>query len=187
MLTRCYLKDHEIASLLAAVRQGTGLVVVQPAPRLAAACGWEPRKRVAYPGWIRIGPNCPGAGLTIQAHLPVDLYTPRPDLGEWSRLADAVQSDWSATGSPAAVAQRMGKGFLALFFYDLPAAVARIRFGNPDLSSRLTTGLWDWLHAGDLFAGQVDERVKHLPQADLHGQLLAKALEIGRASCRERV
>ena len=63
---------------------------------------------------------------------------------------------------------------VVLFFYDLAKAVARIRFGDPDLASLLTVGLWGWPHAGDLFSGHLDYRVSHLPQADFHGQLLAE-------------
>lgn len=74
------------------------------------------------------------------------------------------------------VRQTLGSGLVSLFFYDLPAAVAGIRFGNPDLAGFTTTGHWNWTHAGDLFIGPIDERVRHLPQADLHAQLLAKLL-----------
>jgi hypothetical protein len=70
----------------------------------------------------------------------------------------------------------MRYGALALFFYDLPEAVARIRFGDPDLGGYSTTGTWPWPHALDLFVDHADERLAHLPQADLHGQLLAHVL-----------
>ena len=50
------------------------------------------------------------------------------------------------------------------------------RFGDPELASLLTSEAWEWLHAIDLFMGHVDQRVIHLPQAEIHTQLLAKVL-----------
>ncbi|NQU11761.1 hypothetical protein HQ590_13285, partial [bacterium] len=176
ILTRCFPHIAEIEQLAAAVERGVRLVCFQPSPRLAERFGWNPRKSVVLPGWVRIREGCPGAGLPIQAHVPAALYDPAEQNTGWQAIADAVRPDWTEAGAPAVVRQAVGQGELVLFFYDLPAAVARIRFGNPELASYLTTGLWRWWHACDLFVGHVDERVKHLPQADFHGQLLAKVL-----------
>jgi hypothetical protein len=110
----------------------------------------------------------------LQTHVPIALY--EANGAEYSAVATASGADWQESGFPAVVRQRAGAGEVVFFFYDLPKAVARIRFGDPELASLLNTGQWEWLHAIDLFAGHVDERVLHLPQAELHAQLLAKLL-----------
>ncbi|MBI3987397.1 MAG: hypothetical protein HY343_10775 [Lentisphaerae bacterium] len=176
VLTRCFLRESEIERLCAAVSAGARLVCLQPSRRLAERLGWTGANRVIHPGWIRIREGYPGAGLPIQTHIPVELYSPAKADATLSIPAEAVNADWSGTGHPAVGCRDVGKGKAAVFFYDLPKAVARIRFGNPELASHITTGLWSWLHAGDLFAGHLDGRVNHLPQADFHGQLLARVL-----------
>ena len=175
ILTRCFLYAAEIESLWQAVSRGARLVCFFPSPRLAQRFGWKSERRVAYPGWVRIRAGYPGAGPAIQAHVPVALFNTCDPAAACMPAADAVMPDGSQSASPAVVQQDVGSGKVVFFFYDLPHAIARIRFGNPDLSSVLTLG-WPELHAGDLFAGQVDERVRHLPQADFHAQLLARVL-----------
>ena len=176
ILTRCFLHKAEIEQLLAMVRNGARLICLQPSWTLAAQLGWKSRKRVTYPGWIDIAEGYPGSGTPIQAHVPIAEYDPPDQNAAYTIAARAVRSDWTNADCPAAVVQSVGRGKIALFFYDLPEAVARIRFGNPDLASHLTSGQWGWPHASDLFDGHVDERVINLPQADFHGQFLAKVL-----------
>lgn len=175
VLTRCFLRPDEMTRLLAGVEAGARLVCLQPSWKLAHRLGWQSRYRVLHPGWVKIRDGVPGCGLPLQTHVPITVYRP-PESGEWEALADAVLPDWSDGGCPAVARQRLGEGKVVLFFYDLPAAVARIRFGNPELASYLTNGFWGWPHACDLFSGHIDERVHQLPQADLHGQLLARVL-----------
>jgi len=176
ILTRCFLRDLEIECLYGAVERGARIVVFQPSPRLVRRFGWETRNSVIHPGWIRIAAGYPGCGVPIQTHVPVALHDRGPECGECKCVADAVHSNWSESACPAVAEQCVGQGRAVFFFYDVPEAVARIRFGNPDLASYPTLGRWKSLHAGDLFAGHVDERVKQLPQADCHCQLLAKVL-----------
>lgn len=176
LLTRCLLRKAEIEALHAAVEIGARLVCLQPAWELASVFGWRSRMEATLPGWLRIEEGWPASGHSLQTNVPMALYTPGEDCEDWSPIATAVDAAWEDTGSPAAVRQRVGWGEVTFFFYDLAHAVARLRFGDPQLASLLTSSLWEWPHATDLFMHDVDERVVHLPQADLHGQLLAAAL-----------
>jgi len=176
VLARCLLEEAEIEALVSAVERGARLVVFQPSARLAARLGWECGNRVIHPGWIRVRPGFPGAGLPLQTHVPVTVFNAAASNTSWEPVADAVTNEWGDAGCPAVVRQGLRSGSVAVCFYDLPAAVASIRFGNPDLAGYATTGQWNWTHAGDLFAGHLDERARHLPQADFHAQLLAKLL-----------
>ncbi len=176
MLTRCFLWNSEIDMLYDAVEAGTRLVCLQPSPRLAERFGWESQSRVLHPGWVTIRAGYPGSGAPIQAHVPIGVFKPVASADVSSYIADAMCADWSCGNIPAATCQDVGKGKVALFFYDLPKAVARIRFGNPDLASLSAAGHWEMIHAFNLFIDHLDGRVSHLPQADFHCQLLAKVL-----------
>jgi hypothetical protein len=172
VLTRCFLTDSETTALVSAVREGARLLCVQPSYRLAQSLGLRSLKRVAYPGRISIAAGYPGAGAVLQTHVPIALH----EAPDWKLVAAALEPSGGDAGCPAVVSRDLGQGKAAVFLYDLPLAVARIRFGNPDLASYCTTGVWDWAHACDLFAEWVDESVRHLPQADLHTQLMARLL-----------
>ena len=172
ILSRCFLRNDEMERLLAAVEMGARLVVLHPTVLLAHHLGWEPQKRAVHPGWVRVGAGYPGHGTPVQTHLPIAAFT--PDEGV-ETLAAAVDAAWDDAGCPAVARQRFGKGTVVFVLYDLPKAVARLRFGDPELASVETSGQWHWTHASDLFA-HCDDRVLDRPQADFHGQLLAKVL-----------
>jgi len=176
VLTRCFVTRNEVQQLYKAVENGLRLVCLQPPWNLAARFGWNSAKRVLHPGWVQIGDGYPGAGETLQTHVPLAVYEAHQDLPEYSVVAKAVDATWNDSGYPAVVRQRVGQGDVVFFFYDLPKAIARIRFGDPELASYATNEHWQFLHALDLFCGHVDERVLDIPQAELHSQLLAKVL-----------
>ncbi|MHB0939926.1 MAG: polysaccharide deacetylase family protein [Armatimonadota bacterium] len=171
VLTRCFLRNDEIERLRAAVEAGARLVVLHPSVLLAHQFGWEPQQRAVYPGWVQVGAGSPGHGLPLQTHLPIAAFT----CSDAETLAGAVDAAWNDAGCPAVARRRFGKGAVVLFFYDLPKAVARLRFGDPELAAVETSEQWHWTHASDLFA-HCDDRVLDRPQADFHGQLLAKIL-----------
>ena len=176
ILTRCLLTREEAGALHKAVLSGLRLVCLQSPWNLVQRFGWTPAKKVLHPGWVQIQESYAGAGTPLQTHVPIAAYEAQePSLGH-SVIAEAILPDWQKSGFPAVVRQKVGEGEIVFFFYDLPKAIARIRFGNPELASLLNNGHWATLHAFDLFEGHVDERVLHLPQADLQAQLFAKVL-----------
>lgn len=177
LITRCFLTKREMTSLLEAVAHGANMVFLQPQPLLVTQCGGQWECRVIHPGYVQIQAGYPGAGPAIQTHLPVVCYLPPKDGPPWRIVAKAVPPTDAPVEYPAVIKASYGAGHLAFFFYDLAEAVARIRFGNPDLASYVTLiQRWPWPHAIDLFQGHLDPRCAHLPQADFHGQLLAKVL-----------
>ena len=176
VLTRCFLWEAEIDKLCEAVEAGARLVCIQPAPSVAARFGWESENSVMQPGWVSIGAGYPGSGTAIQTHVPISLFKPTESRLESAYVANAMNAEWWRGNFPAVTCQDVGEGKVALFFYDLPKAVARIRFGDPDLASFATAGHWNMIHAFNMFGHHLDGRLAHLPQADFHGQLLAKVL-----------
>jgi hypothetical protein len=178
ILTRCFLRDSEIEALLQAVEKGARLVCFHPSLPLLARLGWTPQNQVVYPGRVAVRTGYPGARLTLQTHVPIILCKPEQRGPEYRIVATAAQDDGREISFPAVIRQPVGAGEVVLFFYDVPKAVARIRLGDPELASMATTGLWNWSHAADLFDGFLDDTLRHIPQADIHSQLLAKLLTL---------
>lgn len=176
VVTRCFLRKAQAEALAAAVRRGARVVFLQPQQLVVELFGFTAATSVLHPGWVRVREGYPATGLPLQTHLPIPCHTLPEDSRDWHIIAAALDAEWHETGHPAVVTASCGQGQAALFFYDLAEAVARIRFGNPDLGGYTTCRTWPWPHALDLFEGHVDERVAHLPQADLHAQLLARML-----------
>jgi len=177
VVTRCHLRDAEFAQIKDAISQGASAAIIQPQSRFAAQFGWKCENWVIHPAYVGIDKGYPGSGQPLQTHLPVPVYIAEgKEPKDWRVVAKAFDKSWEGGGSPAVVSGGCGSGKLTFLFYDLPEAVARIRFGNPDLAGYCTSGIFRWPHAFDLFAGHLDERLKHVPQADLHCQLMAKLL-----------
>lgn len=176
ILTRCLITAAETTALFEAVEHGLRLVTIQPPLNVAWRLGWKSQRNVVHPGWVQVREGYPGGGYALQTHVPITRYIAGEEMGDFVTVADAVNADWSPIDAPAVVKQRVGDGEVVSFFYDLPKAIARIRFGDPELASYLTNGNWDFLHALDMFGGHVDERMLDLPQAEIHAQLLAKVV-----------
>jgi len=181
ILTRCVLRASEIEALLGCVRDGGNLIAFRPAYALAEAFGLVPTYTVTFPPYIGIDRGSrTGGGLTgepLQAHLPADNFRiegvdPTPQVAAW--LCDG---DGRLTPFPALTVLSVGKGTAAFFAYDLPAAVAKIRQGNPDLAGSMVFGLWkDHPRPTDLFLGHLDTAKGHIPQADVHCNLLSNLI-----------
>jgi hypothetical protein len=178
VLPRCFLRLKEVEILVHAVENGARLVCFHPPMQLLTRLGWAPQNKVLYPGRIAIRSGYPGARLTLQTHVPIVLCKPGQPAFDYRIVATAAGDDGKEASFPAIVHQPFGAGEVVLFLYDLSKAVARIRLGNPDLASHVTTGGWHWPHAGDLFVGYVDPDLANVPQADIHCQLVAKLLTL---------
>ena len=172
VLSRCRLAREEVGRLHAAAEAGATVVVVHPSFNVAERFGWRLSPTLSAEGWVSIAEGRPGCGLPVQTHVPV-IGTEAIGDQEVDTVAWGVDSGWTATGMPAVTTQGCGRGNVAIWWFDVAKAVARIRFGDPDLADTVGNGHWRWPHALDLFVGHVDDRVAHLPQADFHGQLLA--------------
>jgi hypothetical protein len=175
ILTRCFLNRAQMRALKSAVENGLRLVCFQPSWQLAQVFGWTPEKQILQPGWIAVEEGLPGAWEHLQTHIPIALYE-NQSAPEYSRLAGAAEDRLNQLQNPAIAHQKIGDGEIISFFYDLPKAIARLRFGDPERASLLNNGHWDWTHAFDMQEGFVDARNLHLPQAELHAQILAHAL-----------
>ena len=176
VFTRCFLSRSETSRLTGMIEAGAAVVFIQPQPELMRAWGLCSRSAVLVSGRVRPRTGYPGAGLPLQTHGAVACYDAAGAGLDWHVVADGCGDDGLDAATVAAATATLGRGRIGMFAYDLPRAVARIRFGNPDLVSLVTTGLWRWPHAGDLFTGWPDPALARTVQAEAHGQLLARVL-----------
>ncbi len=177
ILTRCRLRNREQEQLLGYVRDGGRLIVFRPSYRLCDAVGLTATFTTTPSPYLLPDPDHPvSRGLPhepIQCHWTTERYDP----GGLPGGAEIIAHDYADVGSPTGYASivsfALGNGQIALCFYDPPATVARLRFGNPDLASTNTMGFRYYARPGDLFTGHFDLSRGHLPQADLHCNLLS--------------
>ncbi len=172
ILSRCKLKFKEIEEITAYIKRGGRVIIIQPSNHMARAIGIETRKRVSIKPYL-LPDSSHAASRTlmpeaIQCHVPIEHF----DCTNAEIIAHAYKDRETPADCPAIVSYCLGKGRVGLFFYDIPKAVARIRFGDPELVGLQTLGLWKDTHSADLFTEHVDLKSSHIPQADIHCILL---------------
>ncbi len=180
ILTRARLYNREQEQLLSYVRNGGSLIVFRPSYRLCEALGLTATFTVTPAAYLLPDADHPvSRGLPhepLQCHWPMERY----GLGSLPGGAEIIAHDYadlnSPTGYPAVVSFLFGNGRIGLCFYDPPATVARLRFGNPDQASINTMGFRFYTRSGDLFTDHFDISRGHLPQADLHCNLLSNLI-----------
>ncbi len=180
LLTRSHLRRSETAWLLEYARAGGVLAAFQPPWRFCEELGLVHRKLTTFPAYLLPSADHPATrGLpqeSIQTHLPIEMYDCSAAVGEVTALAFACAAGADTPLHPAAVAMPVGAGTVVVFFYDPPAAVARIRFGDPDLADISTASMRGDPRSTDLFTHQIDASRMYLPQADIHCAFLANVL-----------
>lgn len=171
------------ATLRAYVEQGGRLIALRPPTELASLFGVRAsespvnrRARDRYLGFALDHPVLADLPCqTVQFHGELDLYHP----AEAEPLAFVAGQPGEATGFAAICATDMGSGKAALFAYDLAATVVRLHQGRNEQSSegpsRDADGDGRW-SPNDLFTGQLDARLKEIPQADIHQDLLVRVI-----------
>ena len=180
IVTPCLPRRAYVDRLAAYVKGGGRLIALRPSRLLTLALGLEPTDTVAFPAYVRPLPgNAVSAGVpheSIQTHLPIDNYEPL-QLPEGTREIARVYLDAEVeTSYPAVLHMPLGKGQAVVFGYDLAQAVAQIRQGNPVHHGWRTLGFGNPYRPNDAFAGHIDPRRMHLPQADIHAMLLGNAI-----------
>jgi hypothetical protein len=182
ILTRCRLQAKEQERLLSYVRRGGSLIAFRPSYRLCETLGLTARFTATRKPYLRPDPDHPATrglpGEPIQCHWATEHW----GLGSLPGGAEVIAHDYSdiktPTGYPAVIRFGYGEGEIALFFYDPPATVARVRFGDPELASTPTLGFRYDARPADLFLSHFDLSRGHLPQADLHCNLLSNVVSV---------
>jgi hypothetical protein len=178
VLTNCGPVAGLLETLAAYVEAGGRLLLLRPAPELAPLLGLRPQWRSRAGASLLVDSRSPAFGgfpyEPVQVVGPVDLYRAADEgLGV---VARTVAGDWPVEPYPAIVARAAGAGRVLAFLYDLPHTVARLRQGDPALAGSDTDGL-EGVRPSDAVQGQIDPRAGHIPQAEVHQALLARAVE----------
>lgn len=181
ILPRVALSEGQMSHLLAYLHNGGRLLALLPEPHFTARLGLKPQYRALDNGYLQIdGSQSPVAGLCTE---PVQIIVPAvswqvTDPATTTVLAHVQQDAQStALGIPGVVWCQVGAGAAALFAYDLPQTVARLRQGNPEHVDLCYAGLDGIYRPSELFVNQLPVTQMHLPQADIHTALLARVIE----------
>ena len=163
--------------LTAYVESGGRLLLVRPPAELAPLAGLRPLQRVLPGAAVLVDRTRPGFGgfpyEPLQIAGPIEVYGVAPGTAV---LARAVSGRWPVEPHPAIVERTAGAGRVLSVLYDLPQTVARLRQGDPDLAGYETDGL-DGVRPSDAQQWQIDPASGHIPQAEVHQALLARAAE----------
>ncbi|NPV07096.1 MAG: polysaccharide deacetylase family protein [Anaerolineae bacterium] len=179
ILTPVILQYPEIDWLRAYVESGGRLIAFQPMAHLLAAFGAKSENKALVDAYVkpvgmyRIGRAI--GGESVQFHGSAT----KVSLPEgWEVQAWLYSSPEERTPYPAVATGNVGQGTFTFFAYDLPAVVAAIRQGDPRLAYQSTAGFAsDHLQRpNDLFTGHLDLSRGHIPQADVHCNLLTHVL-----------
>lgn len=164
------------------VRDGGKLIAFQPDAALAQRLGLQPTHRGVVDGYLHVathqeavtglfaGPAqviVPAVGWSASGEIPLTI------LAE----VRARRPRFTVDRIPGVVLASVGKGEAALWSYDLPHAVARLRQGDPDRADLCLGGLDGICRPGELFIGQLDPEQEAIPQADVQTALLARVIE----------
>ena len=181
ILTPCILQYPEIDRLRAFVEGGGKLIAFQPMAHILGAFGLKPENRVLIDAYVKpVGLYRVGraiGGESIQFHGAASKVAVGP---EYQVHAWLCSGSTEVTAYPAVAAAKVGKGSFAFFSYDLPATVAAIRQGDPRLAYQSTAGFAadHQQRPNDLFSGHLDLDRGHIPQADVHCNLLSHVINL---------
>ena len=181
----------EVAALQYFVSAGGRLIVFRPCLELAEAFGLRPFD-AQTDGTHRFPRNVADRYLQLNTashitdHAPVrDLQVHgRADMYEWDGPSASVVAYLSGflgvpMRHPAIVAAEHGAGRVVLFSYDLATSTVHFHQGRREQASDGSRPEADgdaMFKANDLFVGFLDERLRDVPQADLHQDLFVELL-----------
>lgn len=184
VVAECSLTSDEIAYLIGRIERGATVIAIRPSRPLAKALGLRPLDHHLPDAYVAASPDQPEtAGLpvtAVQSLVPLDHYRPEQEV---RTLAAAWSDANTPAGRPAVFAFARGAGQVVIFGYDVSRSVARLRHGEAALVGTRSQGGLPF-RCTDLMLDQVDRSTWHVPQADIHAQLLTNVIT---ATSREPV
>lgn len=177
------LSDDEQDLLRRYVSDGGNLIALRPPKSMADLFGLQPNESIAntrVKDRYIVLVECHHLAnellcRSIQFRGDMDLYR----AGDAAVLARVAGDLDDPTGFAAISTRCVGRGKVAAFAYDLATTVVRLHQGdaanastgtNPDPDSD------DRWAPNDLFVGRLDPRLKLIPQADVHQDLLVRVI-----------
>ncbi len=179
ILTRCTITPKERDLLSNYVTEGGQLILIAPQFIWQTAIGLLPLPSAILDGYVKLAIREP-----FSRGLPAESFQFHGISQKWTlngatALASLYSGPAGATACAAIALHQLGKGRVITFTYDVGECVAGIRQGNPRLASSKLDDTNFSIRAGDLFgAGWLDPTKEHIPQADIHQAMLARAIEV---------
>jgi hypothetical protein len=180
VLSRCFVSRGEAEASAGYVNDGGRLICFRPCLRLGQALGLESTFAAQKGGYLLADSEQPtGLGISntsVQIHGIADHWRV-PDKSGYhigARLGEQRNGSWD---HPALTWGDCGRGRIAVFTYDLPAAVAAIRQGDRARANTLLGRADGIYRASELLIGHLDEARRLIPQADVHTALLANVID----------
>ena len=181
VLTPCRLSPEQVDALLNHVSQGGRLIVIRPSKGFLTGLGLGLAPSAMVDGYVAISGEHPwGRALTqesIQFHGGSQHLELTEQVTDWDVIAQLWTDATTPSPYPALAVVAHGKGQVAILAYDIGETIASIRQGDPRLANCITTSVVDGrFRPADLFMGHADTGKAHIPQADVHGNLLANTV-----------
>jgi hypothetical protein len=164
------------------VQSGGRAVALQPSPSLASALGVRVSRTASGNGFVRSNLAAPWYEGLPEVPLQYFGYASYLQASGEQAAAELLESDRYSYGGRAVVIGKEGR--TAVFAYDLIGTILTLRFGLAweRLSTRDA-----WVKPPIFYRHVVDPRHKDVPQADVHGDYLVRALEIVAGGTLPRV
>ncbi len=185
VLTRMELSAAEMEALGRYVDRGGRLVAFRPPAALAGLFGCSEVRGVedvyslACEGFVVVDREHPATSgfpeSGMQFRGDAELYMPE----EANRIASFCTEPEGLLPFAGVSLWYRGRGATALFAYDLVETVVRLHQGNPEQASngsRPDADRDNMFKPNDFYVGETDPRMKLVPQADLHQDLLVRVL-----------
>jgi len=170
------------------VRSGGQAVVIQPPDEWAPLLGLEPvgpTYAVARDAYISINTEHPWMREFPSDHIQCPGHNRVCRAEGAEALAFTAGQAAQPSVFPAVATYRLGAGQLVAFTYDLTACLVSLHQGRPmgDAAEHLDANCDGKLTPDDFFEGMRDFSLRHVPQADLHQDILVRAILGLTAEC----
>lgn len=182
MVSRGAAAGLKIEPLLEYVQQGGRLVLVQPPREWSPQLGLKaatPLYSVSRDAYLHVNREHPWLAdfPALDLQVPGEAHVYGLDGAEV--LAYVAGQRGRPSIYPAVALWRCGQGAIVTFTYDLAETVVRLHQGRPELSSTGSdpdANRDGKFTADDAFHGQRDYDLRHVPQADVHQDLLVRVV-----------
>lgn len=177
LLPRTNLPAATSDLLVAHIHRGGRLIALQPDAVLLKRLGCTPSYAAIRQGWLTFDDDGLLAGLPLD---PVQVVVPTV---RWTAPAGATTVATVAERQDPFVSTdgithlKAGDGEAALVAFDLAKAVARLRFGDPELAGIQVASTDHIYRPHELLIGQLDPRQLRTAQADILTAVLGRMVE----------
>ena len=180
VLTPCRLPPEQTEVLLNHVSLGGRLIVIRPSKGFLTGLGLGLARSATVDGYVAISGEHPwGRALTqasIQFHGGAGHLELTEQVTDWDVIAQLWTDATTPSPYPALAVVAHGKGQVAILAYDIGETIASIRQGDPRLANFTMASPDGRFRPPDMFMGHTDAGKAHIPQADVHGSLLANTV-----------